>query len=53
MNRDQYLGHIVDEHWVYVDPFKIQVIHDWPALTTLVELRSFLGLANFYRWFVL
>jgi hypothetical protein len=32
---------------------KIQVIRDWPALTTLTELRSFLGLANFYHRFVL
>jgi hypothetical protein len=32
---------------------KIQVIRDWPAPTTLTELRIFLGLANFYRRFVL
>jgi len=38
---------------VYVDPTKIQVIRDWLAPTTLIELRSFLGLANFYRRFVL
>jgi hypothetical protein len=31
----------------------IQVICDWPAPTTLTELLSFLGLANFYRRFVL
>ena len=53
MNKVQYLGYIVDEHGVHVDPAKIQVIHEWPAPTALTELRRFLGLANFYRWFVL
>jgi hypothetical protein len=53
MNKVQYLGYIVDEHGVHVDPAKIQVIHDWPAPTTLTELQSFLGLANFYRRFML
>jgi hypothetical protein len=38
---------------VHVDPAKIQVICDWPAPTTLTELQSFLGLANFYCRFVL
>jgi hypothetical protein len=49
----QYLGYIIDERWVHVDPSKIQVIRDWLAPTTLTELRSFLGLANFYHRFVL
>jgi hypothetical protein len=53
MDRVQYLGYIVDAHGVHVDPTKIQVIHDWPAPTTLTELQSFLGLANFYRRFML
>jgi hypothetical protein len=53
MNTVQYLGYIVDEHGVHVDPSKIQVIHDWPTLTALTKLWSFLGLANFYQWFVL
>jgi hypothetical protein len=53
MNKVQYLRYIVDEHGVHVDPTKIQVIHDWPAPTTLTELQSFLGLANFYHRFIL
>jgi hypothetical protein len=53
MNMVQYLGYIVDEHGVHVDPANIQVIHDWLAPTTLTKLQSFLGLANFYRRFVL
>jgi hypothetical protein len=53
MNKVQYLGYIVDEHGVHVDPAKIQVSCDWPAPTTLTELQSFLGLANFYRRFML
>jgi hypothetical protein len=53
MDRVHYLGYIIDQYGVHVDPTKIQVIHDWPAPTTLTELWSFLGLANFYCSFVL
>jgi hypothetical protein len=48
MQRIQYLGYIVDEQGVHVDPTKIQVIRDWLAPKTMTELHSFLGLANFY-----
>ena len=53
LKQIQYLSYIVDEHGVHVDPAKIQAIQDWPAPTTLTELRNFLDLANFYRRFVL
>ena len=53
MERAHYLGYIIDQHVVHVDPTKIQVIHDWPSPTTITELQSFLGLANFYRIFLL
>eukprot|EP00253_Pinus_taeda_P026554 PITA_26554 len=49
LTQVQYLGYIIDEEGVHVDPSKLQVIQDWPAPTTLTELRSFLGLANFYH----
>jgi hypothetical protein len=53
MDMVHYLGYIVDYYGAHVDPTKIQVIHDWPTLSTLTELQSFLGLANFYHKFVL
>jgi hypothetical protein len=53
MDRVHYLRYIIDQHDVHVDPTKIQVIRDWPTPTTLTELQSFLGLANFYHRFVL
>jgi len=52
MTQVQYLGYIFDEKGVHVDPAKIEVIRDWLAPTTLIELRSFLGPANFYCTFV-
>jgi hypothetical protein len=40
MDRVHYLGYIIDQHGVHVDPAKIQVIRDWPAPTTLTELQA-------------
>jgi hypothetical protein len=53
MERFHYLGYIIDQHGVHIDPTKIQVIRDWPTPKTLTELQSFLGLANFYDRFML
>lgn len=48
MNMVEYLGYIVDENGVHVEPANIQVIRDWPTPTTLTELWIFLGIANVY-----
>ena len=47
-----YLGHIVSKEGVAVDPDKIARVRDWPTPTTQAELRSFLGLASYYRRYV-
>ncbi|GBG74080.1 hypothetical protein CBR_g17791 [Chara braunii] len=44
-----YLGHVLDGDDIKPKDRKIAVIRDWPTPRTLTELRSFLGLANYYR----
>lgn len=48
LTQVQYMGYIIDEQGVHVDPSKSQAIQDWPTPTTLTELCIFLGLTNFY-----
>lgn len=53
MSQVQYLGYTIDEKGMHVDLVKIQFIQDWSAPTTLIELRNFVGMSNFYQRFVL
>lgn len=48
-NQLEFLGHVVSSEGISACPKKIQAIKDWPVPTNITELRSFLGLANFYR----
>ncbi len=42
------MGHVISVVGVAVDPKKIEVIRDWPKSTTIIEVRSFMGLAGYF-----
>ena len=47
-----FLGHIVSTEGVSVDPQKVEAILNWKPPKSVTEIRSFLGLAGYYRKFV-
>jgi hypothetical protein len=49
----QFLGHIFSEKRISVDPSKVQQVMESKARTSAIEVRSFLGLAGYYRRFIL
>ncbi|XP_060171505.1 uncharacterized protein LOC132602743 [Lycium barbarum] len=52
MESVAFLGYVVMKEGIVVDPKNIEVVRDWPRPTTVIEIRSFVGLASYYRRFV-
>ena len=48
----EYLGLIIEEGKMMIDPSKLKGIRDWPIPKTVKQVRSWLGFGNFYQWFI-
>src|SRR5713226_7253142 len=48
----KYLGTIIGQGKVEMDPVKVEGITKWPIPATVKDIRSFLGFCNFYRSFI-
>jgi hypothetical protein len=48
----QFLGHVLSAKGIAVDPSKVQDILEWKPPTIVHQVRSFLGLAGYYRRFI-
>ena len=48
----KFLGHTISSNGIAVDPSKVQEVMDWKPPTSVHQIRSFLGLAGYYRRFI-
>jgi hypothetical protein len=46
------LGHIVDKQGIRPDPKKVEAVQTWPVPKNVHDIRSFLGLVNYFRKFI-
>ena len=51
-DRIQYLGHIISEEGISVDPNKIEAIMNWTTPRNVTDVRSFMGLVGYYQRFI-
>ena len=52
LSEVRFLGHVISGDGIAVDPSKVEAVLDWQQPTTVSEIRSFLGLAGYYRKFI-
>jgi hypothetical protein len=47
-----FLGHIISEGGIHVDPSKVKDVLSWNTPQNALDIRSFVGLAGYYRRFI-
>ncbi|XP_073314766.1 uncharacterized protein [Primulina huaijiensis] len=47
-----FLGHVISAQGISVDPSKVEAVLNWARPTNIPEIRSFMGLAGYYRRFI-
>jgi hypothetical protein len=52
MNQIAFLGHVISKGGISVDLSKVQDVLSWNVSTSVGDIRSFLGLARYYRRFI-
>ena len=48
----EYLGHVIDQHGLHLTKQKVKAIRESPEPQNVSELRSFLGIINYYAKFL-
>jgi hypothetical protein len=51
-NQIHYLGHIISKEGIKLDPDKIEAIRGWSAPKNVTKVISFMGLARYYKRFI-
>ena len=49
LEKGSFLGHVVSQEGISVDPTKVEKASNWSRPTTVIKIRSFLGLTGYYR----
>jgi hypothetical protein len=52
LDRVEFLGHVITKEGIAVNPDKVQTVLEWQAPKNVKEIRSFLGMAGYYRRFI-
>ena len=52
LDQISFLGHVVSKDGISVDPDKVEALLSWKRPTTMFEVRSFLGMPEYYRCFI-
>ena len=52
MKEVEFLGVVIETEGIKIEQEKIKAVLYWPILSGIKDVQKFLGLANYYKWFV-